>query len=51
MEAAKRRLLTQLLALGLPVEVREDDGKRGIAFDMLEQMPNGKRILTGTTTD
>jgi len=47
LEAAKRRLLTQLLALRLPVEVKDEENGAGIAFDMLEQMPNGKPILTG----
>ncbi|MDM0117262.1 putative zinc-binding metallopeptidase [Variovorax sp. J22R133] len=51
LEAAKRRLLTQLLALGLPVEARQDGEKTGIAFDMLEQMPNSKPILTGHQDD
>ena len=46
LETAKRRLLTQLLALKLPVEVRTAADK-GIAFDMLEQLPGGEPVLTG----
>ncbi|CAN5753357.1 putative zinc-binding metallopeptidase [soil metagenome] len=46
LETAKRRLLSQLLALGLPVEVRAP-GVHGIAFDMLEQLPSGKPVMTG----
>ena len=46
LEAAKRRLLSQLLALRLPVE-RRTGATPGIAFDMLEQLPQGKPVLTG----
>ncbi len=46
LETAKRRLLSQLLALGLPVDARQA-GNGGIAFDMLEQLPDGKPVLTG----
>jgi hypothetical protein len=45
-EAARRRLLTQLLALRLQVEARTSQ-RKGITFDMLEQLPTGKPILTG----
>ena len=48
LEAAKRRLLSQLLALRLPVEKKVGTGPGpGIAFDMLEQLPQGKPVLTG----
>ncbi len=48
LEAAKRRLISQLLALRLPVEKKIGTGPGpGIAFDMLEQMPQGKPVLTG----
>ncbi|MET0208797.1 MAG: putative zinc-binding metallopeptidase [Burkholderiaceae bacterium] len=45
LETAKRRLLSQLLALGLPVDVRAP-GVQGIAFDLLEPQ-SGKPVLTG----
>ena len=46
LEAAKRRLVSQLLVLRLPGERKVGTG-RGIAFDMLEQLPQGKPVLTG----
>jgi hypothetical protein len=50
-EGAKRRLVSQLLALGLPVASRvpgaggEDPG-RGLAFDFVRSVP-GHQVLTG----
>jgi hypothetical protein len=46
LETAKRRLLSQLLGLGLPVQPRAP-GVPGIAFDMLQQVPGGKPVMTG----
>jgi hypothetical protein len=46
LETAKRRLVSQLLALALPVETRLER-PNGIAFDMLETLPGGKKVLTG----
>ena len=46
LETAKRRLLSQLLALRLPVEVKTPTHP-GIAFDMLEQVPGGPPVMTG----
>lgn len=46
LETAKRRLVAQLLALGLPVEPRDATGK-GIAFDMLETLHGGPPVMTG----
>jgi hypothetical protein len=46
LETAKRRLLSQLLALALPVETRLERPD-GIVFDMLEQLPGGPPVLTG----
>jgi hypothetical protein len=47
-EFAKRRLVSQLLALGLPVKSRVDeDAERGVAFDFLRSPPEGPRVLTG----
>jgi hypothetical protein len=47
-EAAKRRLVSQLIALGLPVrsKVSEDPG-RGLMFDFLRSPPGGPRVMTG----
>jgi hypothetical protein len=47
-EIAKRRLVSQLLRLGLPVKSRVDeDPKRGLMFDFRRTMPAGRRVLTG----
>jgi hypothetical protein len=46
-EAAKRRLVSQLLALQLPVQSKVcEDTERGIAFDFLRPAP-GTPVLTG----
>jgi len=48
LEAAKRRLVSSLLALGLPVESRVDqNSERGLAFDFLHSPAEGPRVLTG----
>ena len=47
-EAAKRRLVAQLLALTLPVKSKVDeDPERGLMFDFLRQLPEGTPIMTG----
>ncbi len=47
-EGAKRRLVSQLLALGLPVRSKVDeDPKRGVMFDFLRSPAEGPRVLTG----
>jgi len=47
-EAAKRRLVAQLLALGLPVKSKVDEDKdRGLMFDFLRSPAVGPRVLTG----
>jgi hypothetical protein len=47
-ETAKRRLVSQLLALGLPVRSKlGEDPERGLAFDFLRSPPAGPRVLTG----
>lgn len=54
-ERAKRRLVAQLLSLGLPVasrlpgvgDVRGEDLQRGLAFDFLRELPGGPAVLTG----
>ena len=47
-EGAKRRLVSQLLALGLPVKSKVDeDPERGVMFDFLRAPAEGPRVLTG----
>lgn len=46
-EVAKRRLVSQLLALGLPVASKEADPERGLAFDLLRSPPDGPAVMTG----
>jgi hypothetical protein len=45
-ELAKRRLVSSLLLLGLPVKPRLEDDF-GLAFDFLRTPANGPRVLTG----
>lgn len=47
LELAKRRLLSQLLVLGLPVTTRYTDPAGGLAFDFLSNLPGGPKVLTG----
>lgn len=48
LEAAKRRLVSSLLALNLPVASCVDqDPERGLAFDFLRSPAEGPRVLTG----
>jgi len=47
LELAKRRLVSQLLALGLPVVTRLSDPAHGLAFDFLSKMPGGPHVMTG----
>lgn len=47
-ENAKRRLVSQLLNLGLPVVSRvSEDPERGVMFDFLRSPEEGPRVLTG----
>lgn len=47
-EAAKRRVISTLVALGLPLASRvSEDPDRGLAFDFLRSPANGPRVLTG----
>lgn len=47
-EVAKRQLVAQLLALGLPVRSKvADDPEHGLCFDFLRSQPDGPRVLTG----
>ena len=47
LEQAKRRLISQLLALGLPVASRLADPQHGLAFDFLSNMPGAPHVMTG----
>jgi hypothetical protein len=47
-ENAKRRLVAQLLSLGLPVVSKvSEDPERGVMFDFLRSPKKGPRVLTG----
>jgi len=47
-ENAKRRLVSQLLSLGLPVASKKsEDPKRGVMFDFLRSPAQGPPVLTG----
>jgi hypothetical protein len=47
-EIAKRRLVSSLIALGLPVKSRvSEDPDRGLAFDLLHAVPGGPPVVTG----
>ncbi|WAC74746.1 putative zinc-binding metallopeptidase [Roseateles sp. SL47] len=46
MESAKRRMVSQLIGLGLPVVPKADDPARGLAFDFLHSEP-GAPVMTG----
>ncbi|HZE99202.1 MAG TPA: putative zinc-binding metallopeptidase [Planctomycetota bacterium] len=47
-ENAKRRLVAQLLGLGLPVASKiAEDPRRGVMFDFLRSPEKGPRVLTG----
>ena len=47
-EAAKRRLVAQLLAMGLPVKSKAgEDPAHGLMFDFLRSPPAGPAVLTG----
>ncbi|MGA0572255.1 zinc-binding metallopeptidase family protein [Variovorax sp. VNK109] len=45
-EMSKRRLVSQLILLGLPVVPLTED-PRGLAFDLLGAAPGGPRVMTG----
>ncbi len=46
-EIAKRRLISQLLGLELPVVPKSDDPQNGLAFDLLRAPAEGPRVITG----
>lgn len=46
-ENAKRRLVAQLLSVGLPVKSKiGEDPERGVMFDFLRSPPGGPRVMT-----
>ena len=50
-ELAKRRLVSNLLALGLPVASRvSEDTERGMMFDFLRSPDRGPHVMTGHNT-
>lgn len=44
---AQRRLVSTLIALGLPVRSQGEDPQRGLAFDLLRAPPGGPPVITG----
>ncbi|WP_304640199.1 zinc-binding metallopeptidase family protein [Pseudomonas sp.] len=46
-EQAKRRLVAQLMLLGLPVVSRKLDPEKGLGFNMLRQLPGQDPVMTG----
>jgi hypothetical protein len=46
-EMAKRRLVSLLLALEIPLASKNQDPERGLAFDFLRSPAGGPRVLTG----
>jgi hypothetical protein len=51
MELARRRLISQLISIGLPVASRvpaaNEDPQRGLMFDVLRPRPGGPPVMTG----
>ena len=46
-EEAKRRMVSTLLALEIPVHSKEENPEKGLAFDFLRSPKDGPRVLTG----
>jgi len=46
-EVAKRRLVSALIGLALPVEDREENPTGGMAFDLLRTVPGAAHVVTG----
>lgn len=46
-EQAKRRMVSSLLALCLPIVPRSEDPQRGLAFDILVSPPGSPPVVTG----
>ncbi|QJR13042.1 hypothetical protein DSM104443_04136 [Usitatibacter rugosus] len=47
LEGAKRRVLFNILGMGLPVVPQEEDPERGVAFDFLETLEGEPPVMTG----
>jgi len=48
LEIAKRRIVSELIGLGLPVKSKVDeDPECGLMFDLLRSPPGGPRVMTG----
>jgi len=51
MELARRRLVSQLISIGLPVASKvpaaNEDPERGLMFDVLRPLPGGPPVMTG----
>ena len=47
LERAKRRVLFNVQSAGLPVVPRTADPQNGLAFDLLESLEGGPRVMTG----
>ena len=46
-EVAKRRMVSTLLSLDIPVASKEENPEKGLAFDFLRSPEDGPRVLTG----
>jgi hypothetical protein len=47
LEVAKHRLFYSLIRLGIALPNRNDDPQDGLAFDFLEELPGGPKVMTG----
>jgi len=47
LENAKRRVLFNVQAMGLPIVARTEEPQHGLAFDFLESLEGGHRVMTG----
>ena len=46
-EEAKRRMVSTLLSMEIPVQSKEENPEKGLAFDFLRSPKDGPRVLTG----
>ena len=46
-EEAKRRMVSTLLSMEIPVQSKEENPEKGLAFDFLRSPEDGPRVLTG----
>ena len=47
LEIAKHRLFYSLLRLNLPLETRTEDPEHGLAFEFMDDMDSGPKVMTG----